>query len=294
MSRQQQYCWILLGLLITIVAGRGMLWALRPWHRISTREMFECIKNGMTRKEVEEILGVPPGDYSPGGHVGFGGGEAGHWLFDCHSSIESWAAETGKIYVQFDERGTVVRKGFADAFERSNLWTRVRFRLGFRADWNASCTCMTIMDLTDLRRKRDTQRCKNPNTSVPTIKTPLPGPRGAGPARARPPVHVAVVHARLPAGLSRAAAGRSSRTWTATSSSTSPPASPSPPPATAIPHVVAAIQDQAAQAAAHVGHRLLLPAADRPGPAAGRGWPRARRPSASSSPTAAPRRSKRR
>ena len=79
---------------------------------------------------------------------------------------------------------------------------------------------------------------------------------------------------RTPASIpwsSSAAAAPSSRTSTATSSSTSPPASPSPRPGTAIRDVVAAITGPGRQAAAHVRHRLLLRAANRP---VRSGWPR--------------------
>ena len=68
----------------------------------------------------------------------------------------------------------------------------------------------------------------------------------------------------------RAAAAPSSRTWTAISFSTSPPASPST--ATGHCHPQGRRRDSGpgGQADSHVGHRFLLSAADRPGPAAGR------------------------
>jgi hypothetical protein len=56
-----------LAILLTLAAvGVGIQWLLTPKHRI-TKESLELIKVGMTQSEVEDILGVPPGDYSHGG-----------------------------------------------------------------------------------------------------------------------------------------------------------------------------------------------------------------------------------
>jgi len=50
-----------LGLLL--LAGYATLWLTAPRHRI-TEENIEAIKEGMTEKEVEAILGAQAGDYS--------------------------------------------------------------------------------------------------------------------------------------------------------------------------------------------------------------------------------------
>src|SRR5262245_5172511 len=60
---------VLVALVAVVVAGlayAGWLWlAWRPSHRLINRENFKRIEQGMTRKEVEAILG-PPGDYRTG------------------------------------------------------------------------------------------------------------------------------------------------------------------------------------------------------------------------------------
>ena len=67
---------------------------------------------------------------------------------------------------------------------------------------------------------------------VPDIRTALPGPN-ARELLDRDTAYVSPSYTRVYPLVVDAAAGPSSRTWTATCSSTSPPASPSPPPATA-------------------------------------------------------------
>ena len=99
MSRRRK---ILAGLaaLFTIAAVVvGIQWLLAPKHRIN-KESLELIKEGMTQKEVEDILGVPPGDYSYGGFRDL--------YFDTWSAepvSEEWVGEETGIYVTFDPHG---------------------------------------------------------------------------------------------------------------------------------------------------------------------------------------------
>jgi hypothetical protein len=54
------------GLLVMLaVAGLAVVRSLtQPPHRIG-ESGYQAIKRGMTLKEVEEVVGVPPGDYGP-------------------------------------------------------------------------------------------------------------------------------------------------------------------------------------------------------------------------------------
>jgi hypothetical protein len=72
---------VLSGLAVVVAAGAVVLWQ-RPPSRI-TRENFERIKEGMSRAEVEAILG-PPGDYRTGdGEMDYG------------MENEAWMPDTG-------------------------------------------------------------------------------------------------------------------------------------------------------------------------------------------------------
>ena len=62
-------------LLAVAAVGIGIQWLLSPKHRIN-KESIAQIKEGMTQKEVEDILGVPPGNYAYDGFftsVGYSG-----------------------------------------------------------------------------------------------------------------------------------------------------------------------------------------------------------------------------
>ncbi len=93
-------------LLVTVSAVALVLWFARP--SSLTRQQFNRIKVGMSRAQVEAILG-PPGDYrsaesesdgsprQPGDRFGdFGGGGS-----------ESWDTDTGIASVEFDSSQNV-------------------------------------------------------------------------------------------------------------------------------------------------------------------------------------------
>jgi hypothetical protein len=131
MSQWRQCCWILSGLLAVIAVGAGIVWAISPQHRIGP-EAYEKITKGMTRSDVEEIIGASPGNYTRtrcfeawGNSVG-----VGDWLFRLEVRVESWVAETGGIYVLFNQQDAVVDKRFVSVVPCVDLWTRTRHRLG--------------------------------------------------------------------------------------------------------------------------------------------------------------------
>jgi hypothetical protein len=59
---------LLVGVALVVLGGWLTVWMTGPKHHI-TRESIFRIKEGMTQHEIEEILGAPPGDYSPGDSV---------------------------------------------------------------------------------------------------------------------------------------------------------------------------------------------------------------------------------
>ncbi len=55
--------YLLAGLAVALLLGGVLFALLRPWHCPVNRAAFERIEEGMTKAEVEKILGGPPGDY---------------------------------------------------------------------------------------------------------------------------------------------------------------------------------------------------------------------------------------
>ena len=78
---------ILVCLAVMLLAGYATLRLTAPNHRI-TRKNLKAIEFGMAEREVEEIFGVPAGDYSAkkGGSVGYGenSGKEGRELYSSH------------------------------------------------------------------------------------------------------------------------------------------------------------------------------------------------------------------
>jgi SmpA / OmlA family len=94
--------------------------------RLIDREHYDRITEGMSRAEVEDILGGPPGDFSTGGDVystsySISDGPAptrrGPW--------ESWYGNEGVIFVGFDEQGRVRERRFGSPM-RPPLTYRLR------------------------------------------------------------------------------------------------------------------------------------------------------------------------
>jgi hypothetical protein len=92
---------VLAGLAVVVAVGVVALWP-QAVDRV-TKESYDRIHAGMTRTEVEAILG-PPGDYSSGptsGGIDYGG------ILEARmrgSDAGSWNGDTGEILLTFDER----------------------------------------------------------------------------------------------------------------------------------------------------------------------------------------------
>jgi hypothetical protein len=70
----------------------------RPRRPQVSREQFEKIKEGMSREEVEAIIGGPPGDYTTGQYYVVA-------ITPTYVGGESWVGDGGLIRVWFDETG---------------------------------------------------------------------------------------------------------------------------------------------------------------------------------------------
>ena len=92
-------------------------------------EHFERIKAGMSRAEVEAILGGPPGDYHTEN------------IFYCSFGVtfegrfEWWSGNEGAILIRFDEQDRVQRHVFMDAMSLPPPPLAARVRAWLRRVW---------------------------------------------------------------------------------------------------------------------------------------------------------------
>jgi hypothetical protein len=80
--------------------------------RLIDQEHYDRIKLGMSRAEVEAVLGGPPGDFATE-DVSYGVTDSDLAIFK--GPYEYWAGNDGDIWVAFDEQGDVRRRAFGDA-----------------------------------------------------------------------------------------------------------------------------------------------------------------------------------
>jgi hypothetical protein len=109
-------------LAVVVAAGVVVLWPTQP-NRI-TQENYDRIHGGMTRTEVEAILG-PPGDYRTGLGESALDTEGRDWFPDSDIHVRriragsliaelciwtSWESDSFAINIEFDDSGSVVDK----------------------------------------------------------------------------------------------------------------------------------------------------------------------------------------
>jgi hypothetical protein len=113
---------VLAGLTVLLAFGTLLLWPRGHASRQFTRQNFDCIQSGMSRAEVEGILG-PPGDYTNGPTqrgAGPGMSERQDWSnLQVPSKYVSWESDEGSIEVRFASGG-----GWNGAYLKSYLSNR--------------------------------------------------------------------------------------------------------------------------------------------------------------------------
>jgi hypothetical protein len=113
----------------TLLLGGALYALLRPWHCPVTQAAADRVKPGMTRAEVEKILGGPPGDYK---------------TLPCEASgsfyssprprgtCETWTGDEVAVKDWF-EAGIVCRTNDAIEFPANpGIFDLIRFRLNDR------------------------------------------------------------------------------------------------------------------------------------------------------------------
>jgi hypothetical protein len=117
-----------LGSVLLLIALAICFWPKRS-PRFS-QEQCDAIELGMTRTQVEVVLGAPPGDYATG--------PVFHpynvlWELGVAETEGEWKSDTGRVNVGFDREGLVVWKQFEPGLIlRQTWWGRVRGWLRLR------------------------------------------------------------------------------------------------------------------------------------------------------------------
>ncbi|MCI0376235.1 MAG: hypothetical protein L0215_01380 [Gemmataceae bacterium] len=115
--KKRRLLWIAATLVLLLGAGYAVLWLTGPGHRINALS-FERIQEGMTEKEVEEILGVPAGDYGTKAHPELTVLPLG--------DRKRWTSDDAQIVVDFDKRGLVVLKRLGFVRVGESIWQKLR------------------------------------------------------------------------------------------------------------------------------------------------------------------------
>jgi outer membrane protein assembly factor BamE (lipoprotein component of BamABCDE complex) len=84
------------------------------------------ITPGMTRLEVEALLGCPPGDYTTRGWEGYSNSHYNEPYWG-----KSWVSDAGEILVDFDPEGKVRAAAFYDFIFQETRLERLRRAIGF-------------------------------------------------------------------------------------------------------------------------------------------------------------------
>src|SRR5688500_6429655 len=99
-------CLVLLGVAAVEILGRLTWVMLSPGSRI-TRENYERIQVAMTRQEVENLLGGPPGDYGSGNVVAEWGTFSPEGLLgQSNPNVKVWLGSDFFISLLFSEDGS--------------------------------------------------------------------------------------------------------------------------------------------------------------------------------------------
>jgi hypothetical protein len=98
-------------------------------HRI-TIENIGAIRDGMTERQVETILGAPAGDYSSGVLFDMVTTQmTGSELMEKHGG-KVWVGVNGGIWIRFDERGKAVIRMSVSGPVRESFFAKLRRWLG--------------------------------------------------------------------------------------------------------------------------------------------------------------------
>jgi hypothetical protein len=126
--------WWLIPLAVMLCLFGAITPLVVPWRCHVTRAAFAKIEVGMTRAEVEAILGGPPGDYRTQPSPSFSlGVEMGGFIIIA-TPDHYWYGDEGQVWVRFAHGGGVEDWGFSPAKHdpidpiKLALWRLGRFK----------------------------------------------------------------------------------------------------------------------------------------------------------------------
>jgi outer membrane protein assembly factor BamE (lipoprotein component of BamABCDE complex) len=121
---------VLLGAgVLALLACDLAIWATLPRPGI-TKGNYGRLKEGMTRQEVQDILGCPPGDYN--GTVRdreYAYAFLSHAITLSSPKQEFWIGERVAVMAEFDQQGKLFQKGLYE-FPGRGILTHLRRLLG--------------------------------------------------------------------------------------------------------------------------------------------------------------------
>jgi hypothetical protein len=107
-GRAKRLLWIAAAGLAVVLGGEGFLFLARTWPNMFarpgiSRQNAERIRCGMSRSEVEAILGGPAGDYRTGPTSELNGDDIpDYWLLEAKDFTPRWKNDIGSVYIMFD------------------------------------------------------------------------------------------------------------------------------------------------------------------------------------------------
>jgi len=120
---------ILIAVSLVAVVPAGLFWSTLPRHAIS-KQNIAMIRPGMTQKQVEALLGGPPGDYGPESVASESHGIS---IPLPSERDEAWIAGFTAVSVRFGEDGRVVSVQEFARLVGEETWTeKVQRWLGVR------------------------------------------------------------------------------------------------------------------------------------------------------------------
>jgi hypothetical protein len=120
-----------------LAAGTSLCVSVGMLHEPFNKANFEQIEIGMTEKEVEALLGIPPGDYSM--FAVDGRPRFVFWTLFCperNCYAEGWIGDHGSIIVIFDEKEKrVADKHFLQPGNNTRVSTTTQIKYTMRRVW---------------------------------------------------------------------------------------------------------------------------------------------------------------
>jgi hypothetical protein len=126
LAMKRQWLCLLSGLTLVVALGIVLGIAFQPGKRV--RSQYDSILDGMTERQVQMILGGPPGDYAPTQEFVLVG-RSNRTKHPTGEELLIWVFDGCYVEVLLNEDGRVTRKTWNE-IDRPPLLDRLRFFVG--------------------------------------------------------------------------------------------------------------------------------------------------------------------